>query len=62
MLGVDTGLLAVLVTRALPYGQLGWAWVPLGLTLLLLAVSFLASLSRSIAIARGGPGITALFS
>ena len=40
VLGVDTGLLAVLVTRALPYGQLGWVWVPLGLTLFLLAVSF----------------------
>ena len=38
--GVNTGLLAVLATRNLPYSELRWEWIPIGLTLLFLAVSF----------------------
>lgn len=38
--GVNTGLIAVLATRAFPYQHLQWEWIPIGLTLLLLLVSF----------------------
>ena len=38
--GVNAGLLAVLATRGLPYSELRWEWIPIGLTLLFLAVSF----------------------
>lgn len=40
VLGVDTGLLAVLATRAAQPAALRWEWVPIGLTMLFLAVSF----------------------
>jgi len=40
ILGVNTGLLAVLATRAVPLVALRWEWVPIGLTLLLLGISF----------------------
>ena len=40
VLGVDTGFAAVLATRAFPYANLRWEWIPLGLTLFLLGTSF----------------------
>ena len=38
--GVNAGLLAILATRGLLYSELRWEWVPIGLTLLFLVVSF----------------------
>jgi hypothetical protein len=37
---VDTSLLAFLATRAFPYGQLGWEWFSIILTLALMAISY----------------------
>ena len=38
--GINTGLLAVLATRSAIYTQLRFEWIPIGLTLLLLGISF----------------------
>ena len=38
--GVNTGMLAVLVTGALPYEHLTWQWVPVGVSVLLFATSY----------------------
>jgi len=38
--GVDTALMAVLATRVFPYASLRWEWIPGGLTVFLLGVSF----------------------
>jgi hypothetical protein len=40
VLGVNTGVLGVLAARALPYSALRWEWVPIGLTIGLLAFSY----------------------
>ena len=52
--GVDTGLLAVLATRDLPYSELRWEWVPTGLTLLFLAVSFWHLYREAFPVLEGG--------
>ena len=38
--GINTGFLAVLATRSAIYSQLRLEWIPVGLTLLLLGISF----------------------
>lgn len=40
VLAVNTSILALMATKAAPYSQLRWDWIPIGLTLLLLAISF----------------------
>lgn len=40
VLAVNTSMLAVLATRAVPYTQLTWEWIPIGVAALLLGLSF----------------------
>ncbi len=61
ILGVDTGLLAVLATRAFPYATLRWEWIPIGLTLIALSTSFWHLFKEAFPVLKGGDGSALYF-
>ncbi len=61
ILGVDTGLLAVLATRVFPYTDLRWEWIPIGVTLVALAISLWHLFKEAFPVLKGGEGSVLYF-